>query len=1118
MNTYNVNRPQDAQSEHDHALIQVSDTVHINPVIPIAPAPAVNAASVPQEVLFIDSRVPDLQKFIDAAAPGVKVVILDANHDGLDQMVSALQGMNNLQSISVISHGDEGVVLLGNGPLFAGNLEQNQAKLQTIGQALSNDGDFLLYGCDIGRGEQGAAFVNKLAQITGADVAASSDTTGGATGNWDLEIKTGNIEAQSALKTTDLSGYNYLLHTASVNSVAQLKAAILTASTDGSADTITLTGNITFASAADAISINVTDGQTLTIVGGGFTLSGGNFARVLDTNTTNAGSKIAIDNLTITNGKVSGTGGAAGAGGAAGTGGDALGAGIKNAGTLIITNSTITENKASGGGGGGASSSGGNFAGGGGGGGGFGAGNGAAGGDGTPGGAYAAASPASGITGGKGGGGATGSAGKGGSATGGAGSTYSGTGYTLGGNGATANNGSIGIGGGGGGTGAKGTGGAGGNAAGGIYNASTGNITITNSSITNNIAAGGGGGGGGSTYFSNTGNGGAGGVGIGGIWNKGGVVQLDSTTNTTLSTGNTGAGGTGGSATGGTNTSGGNGTAVSTLTSTNGGTQNTNFTPTAITSATYDANTGTLVVTGTGMTNGGTIDVTKLSLTGQGGSYTLTAATTNPTTSSATSFTVTLGAADKIAVNGVLNNNGTTSATGAITFNLAAAANWDITAAAAADLTGNGVTVSNVTAPTLESATYDANTGTLIVTGTNLVRAIGSNNDITANKISIRGEGNVTYVLTDTPDVDITSATSFTLILSAADKAGLNQYINKDGTLPTSASSLYLVKGADDWNTVITGGDIKGIVNNFITVSNVQVPTITSATYNASTGSLVVTGTGFTHLNNGGTDDIVANKFTMTGEGGSTYTLTNTANVEITSDTTFTLLLSGTDKSGVNQIINKNGASSTGGTTYNLAAAEDWAAGADPAVVVADLTGNGITANTVAAPVVTSATYDATTGTLVVTGTGFTHRAGAINDIIANKFTLTGQGGSTYVLTDTANVEITSDTSFTLVLSTADKSGLRTLLNNNGTQSVGGTTYNLAAADDWANGADAALNVADLTGNGITVSNVVSPTITSATYDASTGVLTVTGTNMLTGDAIDATKLSLTGEGGSYTH
>ena len=56
----------------------------------------------------------------------------------------------------------------------------------------------------------------------------------------------------------------------------------------------------------------------------------------------------------------------------------------------------------------------------------------------------------------------------------------------------------------------------------------------------------------------------------------------------------------------------------------------------------------------------------------------------------------------------------------------------------------------------------------------------------------------------------------------------------------------------------------------------------------------------------------------------------------ITSATTFTVTLNATDKVGVNQIANKNGTSSTGGTTYNLAAAEDWAAGADAAVVVAD--------------------------------------------------------------------------------------------------------------------------------------------------------------------------------------
>ena len=43
--------------------------------------------------------------------------------------------------------------------------------------------------------------------------------------------------------------------------------------------------------------------------------------------------------------------------------------------------------------------------------------------------------------------------------------------------------------------------------------------------------------------------------------------------------------------------------------------------------------------------------------------------------------------------------------------------------------------------------------------------------------------------------------------------------------------------------------------------------------------------------------------------------------------------------------LTKNGTSSTGNTTYNLAAAEDWARGADGTVTIADLTSNAITAS-----------------------------------------------------------------------------------------------------------------------------------------------------------------------------
>lgn len=385
-----------------------------------------------------------------------------------------------------------------------------------------------------------------------------------------------------------------------------------------------------------------------------------------------------------------------------------------------------------------------------------------------------------------------------------------------------------------------------------------------------------------------------------------------------------------------------------------------------------------------------------------------------------------------------------------------------------------------IPAPTITSATYDASTGALVVTGANFTVTGGATNDVVANKLTLTGEGGITYTLTDTADVEISSVTSFTLTLSATDRAAANLIVNKNGTSSTGGSTYNLAGAAGFIADSAATADLTG---NGITAT-VFAPTVTSATYDASTGTLVITGTNL-KSRSGATNDIIANKFTLTGEGGSTWTLTDTANVEVTSGTSFTMILSATDRAGANLIMNKNGTISTDISTYNLAAAEDWNAGADAAVTIADTTGNGITVSNVAVPAITSATYNASTGALVVTSTGLLKSNGATNDIVANKFTLTGQGGSTHTLTDTGNVEITSGTSFTLALSATDRNAINLLLNKNGTSSIGGTTYNLAAAEDWAAGADAAVVVADLTGNGITASNAVSapdaPTIGTAT-------------------------------------
>lgn len=417
--------------------------------------------------------------------------------------------------------------------------------------------------------------------------------------------------------------------------------------------------------------------------------------------------------------------------------------------------------------------------------------------------------------------------------------------------------------------------------------------------------------------------------------------------------------------------------------------------------------------------------------------------------------------------------------------------------------------------PTITSATYNASTGALVVTGTNFTATVGATNDVVANKFTFTGEGGSTYALTDTSNVEISSATSLTLTLSATDRAAVNLIVNKNGTSSTGATTYNIAGTAGFIADSAATADLTG---NGITVSNTAAPTVTSATYNANTGVLAVTGANLKSAN-GATNDIVANKFTLTGEGGSTYALTDTANVDISSGTAFSLTLSATDKAGVNLILNKNGTLSTDISTYSLAAAEDWNAGADSAVVIADLSGNGITVSNVAVPTITSATYNASTGALVVTATGLLKSNGATNDIVANKFTFTGQGGSTYTLTDTGNVEVTSGTSFTLTLSATDKNAVNLILNKNGTSSIGGTTYNLAAAEDWVAGADSAVVVADLTGNGITTSNALTapdaPTIGTATAGDTQVSVTFTAPGSNGGSAI-TTYTATASPGGAF--
>ena len=540
-----------------------------------------------------------------------------------------------------------------------------------------------------------------------------------------------------------------------------------------------------------------------------------------------------------------------------------------------------------------------------------------------------------------------------------------------------------------------------------------------------------------------------------------------------------------------------------------------------ITSATYNEDSKSLVVTGTnfvgldGATND--IDITMLTLTGEAGAtFTLTGQTANVEIDSATQFTLTVAGTDVTSVESLLNVNGTAS-NDSSTYNLNAADDF-IAGYAVGDTSDstNIVTVSGWPQPIITSSTYDAVTGLFVITGIDFTTN-GGGLDVDVSTFTFTGEGGITYTLTDTADVNITNATTFTITLSATDKAAINDLFNKNGT-DSTGTTAYNIAVADNFMTAVTAGDTSDTTNNAITTSNVAIPTVTSATYNAASGMLVVTGTSIPSL--GSASDIDASMFTLLGEDSSSYTLVGSSDVERTSSTSFTIILDTNDKAAVNLFINKDGFTSTGGTTYNLGAAEDWAKGADASVNVIDGT-NAITVSNVAAPTITSATYNSHSGVLTVTGAGLFSLSGTTNDIDLSTFTLTGEGGASYTLTTTTDVELSSNTSFSATLIGGDKAGVDAILHLNGTQSDDTTTYNLAAAEDWNMGVGSSINIIDST-NAVTVTGWPLPTISTATYDVSTGILVVSGTNFeaKTGSLndIDVSLLTFSGQGGvSYS-
>lgn len=172
------------------------------------PAISSNASS-PTAVYFIDAGLRDLDTLLAGLPAGAEVVLLDPAQDGLAQMLAALDGRSGIDALHILTHGAPGQIQLGNAQLDASTLPAAGTSLQALGEHLSADADILFYGCDVAATDDGQALIGQIAELTGADVAASTDLTGASRlgGDWELEASSGTIEASVAIDSAGLQDY-----------------------------------------------------------------------------------------------------------------------------------------------------------------------------------------------------------------------------------------------------------------------------------------------------------------------------------------------------------------------------------------------------------------------------------------------------------------------------------------------------------------------------------------------------------------------------------------------------------------------------------------------------------------------------------------------------------------------------------------------------------------------------------------------------------------------------------------------------------------------------------------------------------------------------------------------
>ena len=323
-------------------------------------------------LVFIDMAVEDYNDLVNGVLDNAQVFVLNSTQNGVEQITEILASCNrpNLTNIHIVCHGAPGYLQLGNTHLGLDTLDKYSQQLQLWQKIFATSGktnnlwNLLIYGCNVALGDAGIEFVDKLHKLTKANIAASRQRIGNAAlgGNWELEVRTTDMEASLAFAETTRQAYAGVMTTFTVNNtgdiddgdrnngITTLREAINLANATAGDDTIAF-GGIFKDTTPDTNTITLTSGQLtitddLSILGTGtskLTVSGKNASTVFEIS--GLGTNVNINGLAIASGSIKVNRSSILNLAKSSVSGNTAGSGISNSGILSLANTSVFGNK-----------------------------------------------------------------------------------------------------------------------------------------------------------------------------------------------------------------------------------------------------------------------------------------------------------------------------------------------------------------------------------------------------------------------------------------------------------------------------------------------------------------------------------------------------------------------------------------------------------------------------------------------------------------------------------------------------------------------------------------------------------------------------------------------------